>query len=208
MIRAVLFDFDGTLTRPGAIDFAAIKREIGCPADRPILEYIEGLGSAEEKARAFHTLETVELEAAKRSFPNDGAVEFLRLLAEKGIPRGIISRNGRISIETAIKNFDGISLHDFTFVLSRENAGRPKPDPEGVLKAAELFGIPPADLLMIGDFYFDIQAGNRAGAVTAFLTNGAPLPVMDARPDYVVSGLRELEKAVAGGKIALHAMRR
>jgi hydrogenase expression/formation protein HypE len=198
MIRAVLFDFDGTLTRPGAIDFAAIKREIGCPADRPILEYIEGLGSAEEKASAFLVLESVELEAARRSHPNDGAEDFLRLLADRGIPRGIISRNGRVSIETAMRNFDGISLRDFTVVLSRENAGRPKPDPDGVLKAAGAFGISPADLLMVGDFYFDIQAGNSAGALTAFLTNGAPLPVMDARPDFVVNRLMELEKAIGG----------
>jgi hypothetical protein len=33
----VLFDFDGTLTHPGALDFAAIKREVGCPADRFVL---------------------------------------------------------------------------------------------------------------------------------------------------------------------------
>ena len=28
-LRAVVFDFDGTLTRPGALDFPAIKREVG-----------------------------------------------------------------------------------------------------------------------------------------------------------------------------------
>jgi hypothetical protein len=41
MIKGVLFDFDGTLTMPGALDFPAIKREMGCPPDFPILEYLE-----------------------------------------------------------------------------------------------------------------------------------------------------------------------
>ena len=41
-LRAVLFDFDGTLTRPGALDFAAIKRQVGCPPDRFVLEWDQG----------------------------------------------------------------------------------------------------------------------------------------------------------------------
>ena len=41
IIKGVLFDFDGTLTRPGALDFPAIKQELGCPADQAILEYLE-----------------------------------------------------------------------------------------------------------------------------------------------------------------------
>ena len=40
-IKGVLFDFDGTLTLPGALDFPAIKRELNCPPDIPILEYLE-----------------------------------------------------------------------------------------------------------------------------------------------------------------------
>jgi len=42
-VKAVLFDFDGTLTKPGSIDFNLIKRVIGCPAESFILEFIETL---------------------------------------------------------------------------------------------------------------------------------------------------------------------
>ena len=44
--KAVLFDFDGTLTAPGALDFRVIKKEIGCPQDMPVLEFIEELKDA------------------------------------------------------------------------------------------------------------------------------------------------------------------
>jgi hydrogenase expression/formation protein HypE len=197
-IRAVLFDFDGTLTRPGSIDFAAVKRRLGCPAELPVLEYIAALDSDARRAQAFRTLEEVELDAARRSLPNEGAEEFVRLLSDGGIGRGIISRNGRASIETALRNFSLVESADFGVVLSRENSGRPKPSPDGVLLAAQALGVLPAELLVVGDYLFDIQAGCRAGAKTAFLTNGAPLPDMDARPDHVVDRLLELTDAVFG----------
>ncbi|MFZ1983203.1 MAG: hypothetical protein WAU91_02250, partial [Desulfatitalea sp.] len=40
-IRAILFDFDGTLTVPGALDFPAIKKDLGCPLDQALLEFID-----------------------------------------------------------------------------------------------------------------------------------------------------------------------
>jgi hydrogenase expression/formation protein HypE len=195
MIRAVLFDFDGTLTRPGAINFAELKRLLACPPETAILEYIEALEPAARREEAFRTLETVELEAARRSLPNDGAEDLVRFLADRGVGRGIISRNGRASIEEAMKSFGRISLEDFAVVLSRESSGRPKPNPDGVLKAAEAFGILPAELMVVGDYLFDIQAGNRAGAVAVFLTNGAQVPEMDARPDRIVRRLMDLVEA-------------
>ena len=51
-IKAVLFDFDGTLTKPGAIDFKAVKRSIGCPPDQAILEFIGSLRDDARQAEA------------------------------------------------------------------------------------------------------------------------------------------------------------
>ena len=42
-IDAILFDFDGTLTQPGSLDFSVIKRTIGCPETMPVLEYMAGI---------------------------------------------------------------------------------------------------------------------------------------------------------------------
>jgi phosphoglycolate phosphatase-like HAD superfamily hydrolase len=38
MIMAVLFNFDGTLTEAGSIDFASIRKAIGCSSETPVLE--------------------------------------------------------------------------------------------------------------------------------------------------------------------------
>jgi hydrogenase expression/formation protein HypE len=198
-IKAVLFDFDGTLTRPGALDFPAVKRLLGCPTESPILEYIEGLGDGERRREACRILEDAELEAARRSRPNDGAEELVAFLAGRGIARGIITRNSRASIREAMKNFATVSEGSFGVILSRESPGRPKPHPDGVLSAARALGTAPGGLLVVGDFTFDVEAGSAAGAVTAFLTNGSPLPAMRVRPDYVIAALSEIPRIIEDG---------
>ena len=63
-IKGVLFDFDGTLTLPGALDFQAIRREMKCPPDIPILEWLETV-PAERKPPLRKILESAEEKAAE-----------------------------------------------------------------------------------------------------------------------------------------------
>jgi hydrogenase expression/formation protein HypE len=192
MIRAVLFDFDGTLTRPGSIDLKALRGLIGCPPGSVIIEFIEALAPAGKRMEALRVLEEFELAGARRSVPNSGAEDLVVLLRDRGIPRGILTNNCRASVEEAMKNFSRISLSDFTVVLCRENSPRPKPHPDGLQMAARTLGVSPHELLVVGDFVFDIEAGRRGGAVTALLTNGGPTPEMGVSADYVVGYLAEV----------------
>ena len=138
-------------------------------------------------------LEEFELAAARASVPNDGAEELVGLLRDRGIGRGILTRNSMTSIRESMKNFPTISTADFSVIITRENAGRPKPHPDGVHDAARLLGVPPAHLLVVGDYVFDIAAGKAAGAVTALLTNGRPAAVTEPAPDFTITKLGELE---------------
>jgi len=65
-IKALLFDFDGTLTHPGSLDLPGFARSIGCPAGRPVLEWIESLPDAHERGHCARLLEEFELRAAAR----------------------------------------------------------------------------------------------------------------------------------------------
>lgn len=51
-IKGVLFDMDGTLTEPGQIDFARIRRRLAIPDGHDILTHIEALPSAAEREAA------------------------------------------------------------------------------------------------------------------------------------------------------------
>ena len=66
-LKAVLFDFDGTLTKPGALNFPAFKASIRCPADQPVLEFIENLPNLSQKQTALIELDKFEMAAAENA---------------------------------------------------------------------------------------------------------------------------------------------
>ena len=191
-IKGVLFDFDGTLTLPGALDFPAIKHEMGCPADQTILEYLETLPPF-ERTGLMKILEDKEMEAAETSGPNNGAEECLSILKKRGTLLGILTRNSLRSVKRALRGFERVTIKDFTAIVTRDFS-LPKPHPEGVHKAARLMRLLPSQLLMVGDFRFDVIAGKAAGAKTILLTN-AGRSVMepgDPEPDHIIANLGEL----------------
>lgn len=195
-IKGVLFDFDGTLTRPGALDFPAIKRELNCPPDIPILEYLETV-PAELKPALMKILESEEEKAAEESFPNAGAEECLLALRDKGVLLGIITRNSLPSVRLALERFETVRLRDFSTVITRDDS-LPKPHPDGVHKACERMGLAASDLMVVGDFRFDVLAGKAAGACTVLLTNGRPSVMApgDPEPDHTVACLKEILQLV------------
>ncbi len=198
-VSGVLFDFDGTLTSPAGLDFAAIRAAIGCPADQTILEFINSRTGA-ERDQANRILEEFERQAAREAKPNEGCGELFAFLRSRGLPIGIITRNLRSSVLRSLENFPGIRAEDFRVILTREEAFAPKPDPEGIRVAAENMQIPVEELLMVGDFRFDIEAGTAAGSLTAFLANrdSGPLPELlgNCDPDFTVLDLYELTNLV------------
>ncbi len=190
--QAVLFDFDGTLTHPDALDFARVRQAVGCPPDMTILEYIDSLPTEEARGEAHAILAEFEMAAARASVPNEGAEALVRLLRDRGIPVGILTRNTMASIRGALKNFRAVTENDFHVIITRESDGRPKPHPDGVLGAARRLGIAPRDMLVVGDYVFDIAAGKAAGASTVLITNGRAAPPSEPAPDFTIAALPEL----------------
>ena len=200
VVRGVLFDFDGTLTRPGGIDFPKIKRAIDCPLDVPILEFIREL-PGNLKTSAMETLERLEHDFALKAEPNTGALDTLARLTRLGIPFGILTRNARSSTLLSLKRFKGLSAGDFRTIICRGDA-RPKPDPDGVLKAAGEMRIPVDSLLMVGDFKFDMMAGRAAGAVTALLA-GADQAVTSENAEFADIVLQKLTDLFSSERLIL-----
>ena len=191
-IRGVLFDFDGTLTLPGALDFPAIKRVLGCPLDHPILEFI-ALQPPDHQAGLTKILEEAENLAAELSLPNRGAERCLHVLKNRQLPMSILTRSRLKPIRMVLEKFKGVTIDDFKTVITREMS-RPKPHPQGVFEAARRMALLPSELLVVGDFSFDVIAGNRAGAVTALLTNGGESVMArdDPQPNYIINNLEDL----------------
>lgn len=173
-VAAVLFDFDGTLTSPGTLDLPGFGREIGCPASMPVLEYIEGILDSERRALLARRLETFEMAGAAASRPNTGAEEAVLALREMGLPLAILSRNGTRAILRALENFPRLTPSHFQVIISRDDPVAPKPAPDGILLAARLLGVLPAQLLVVGDYVLDLQAARASGAIAVHLRNHGP----------------------------------
>lgn len=197
-IGAVLFDFDGTLTEPRGIDFAAIRAEIGCPVGTNILEYIAQIPGAADRRFAMDVVERYEGVAASAAQANRGAEDLVRYLVERGVPVGIITRNGYRNVRRALANFPRLTIRDFDIVVTRETGGRPKPAPDGVLFAARMLRVPVDEMLVIGDFVYDIQAGREAGALTALLVpeDAADRFADPPEADETVAELAEIREIV------------
>jgi len=198
-VDAVLFDFDGTLTRPGALDFAAIHEAVGCPRDSGLLEYLAQIPDPAERSRKEGILRAAEMEAAGRCRTNEGAGELVAFLRDRGIPMGIITRNSREAVDRAFANLPGIDPADFAVVVTRDLPFDPKPLPDGVRFVAAHLGVDAGHLLMIGDHALDVEAGKRAGAPTMFLRNDPTEAQADGGADLVVGTLAEALEVIRYG---------
>jgi len=196
-IKAILFDFDGTLTKPGSLDFDAIKRAIGCPRHEPILEHIRNLPAGKRRRTAQQTLARFEQEAAARSRPNTAAERTLAALRRRGLRLGILTRNSRASVDRALGNFKRTTASDFDLILTRDRRLAPKPDPAGVRYAARQWKLAPTKILVVGDYVYDIEAGQRAGAPTVLLADPARAGGPTASPDHEIRSLSELKDLLA-----------
>jgi hydrogenase expression/formation protein HypE len=198
-IKAVLFDFDGTLTRSGALDFGAIRKALGCPQGVPILEFIKTLESGQVRQSAQTLLDRFELKGARDSIPNAGAQEVVVWLKRQGVAVGVLTRNSRTSVIRALENFDSIGAEDFDLMITRDDHPAPKPSGEGVLWAARRLGISAGEILVVGDFIFDTQAGRAAGALTALLDPHRDERLQAASCDFRIDSLDQVADIVRTG---------
>ncbi len=69
-----------------------------------------------------------------------------------------------------------------------------KPEPDVLHKSIELFGVDPADCLMVGDAWTDMEAGRKAGVKLCAVRYGYGREVDLARyePEYWIDDLRQL----------------
>jgi HAD superfamily hydrolase (TIGR01509 family) len=165
-IRHWVFDMDGTLT-VAVHDFAAIREALEIPPQDDILTHLAGLPADIAQAKHAWLLEH-ERDLAIASRAADGAVELVRELAGRGCRLGILTRNAR---ELAHITLAAIGLADCFAaddVLGRDDA-LPKPSPDGLLKLAQAWSVNPEDMVMVGDYRFDLDCGRAAGTKTVLV---------------------------------------
>jgi len=181
----VIFDMDGTLVE-SPLDFVAIREELGVPAHAGILESIEAMAPAEQ-AKSHEILLQREVAAASEASLVSGAETIVQIVREAGLKTALLTRNARQVVQMVLSQFPSLR---FDLVWSREN-GPIKPQPDGVLGACHELDIAPERAVCVGDFRYDIEAANAAGAVSVLLAQGET-PPFATEADHVISSLNEL----------------
>jgi len=187
-IRGLIFDLDGTLV-DSQLDFDLMRQEMDLPPGR-ILESIAAL--PEQRARiCMQILQRHEIEGAARATLLPGVDLLLRKAHECSIPVGIVTRNSR---EISLAVLSRLQIrHD---VLLTRDDGPIKPDPWGVRQICERWNVPARQVVMIGDYMFDVLAGRGAGTRTVLLTHPVPPHEYpnEEQADLLLSSLTEHER--------------
>jgi HAD superfamily hydrolase (TIGR01549 family) len=186
--RAILFDMDGTLTRP-LLDFDQIRRDMGI--NGPILEALANM-PAEKRIDAEKILHEHEDRAAEASTLNPGCSELLEWLEQAGVKTAVVTRNTRRSVGTVFRRH-GLN---FEVCVTREDATY-KPAPAPLYLACDRLKVASTDAWMVGDGYHDIEAGLAANVRTVWLSHGRTRDFA-ATPTVVVNDLTELFRLLRG----------
>ncbi|TFZ43425.1 HAD family hydrolase [Stenotrophomonas maltophilia] len=174
-IRHWVFDMDGTLT-VAMHDFARIKRELAIPAQDDILTHLAGLPAAEAGLKHAWLL-AHERELAAAAVPAPGAVALIRALQGAGCRLGILTRNVRSLAQITLQAIGLGDVFAEDDIIGRDEAD-PKPSPAGLQYFAGRWQVDPAQVVMVGDYRFDLECGRAAGTRT-LLVNAPDNPWPD-----------------------------
>ncbi len=189
--RAVVFDIDGTLYPTRRIAWRslpliagnlrlfyafgkarqALRREVPGPALRQRQAELVARSLGIDAAAAARRVEQVVYRQWPRCFarlrPYEGVVETLAALRRKGLRLGVVSDSPFTREKLA-----ALGLHGgWDAVVSADEAGALKPNPEPFLRIARLLGVAPGEVLFVGNSYRrDVIGAHHAGMRAAHFT--------------------------------------
>lgn len=178
MIKAVIFDLDGTLVdteplhkiaRDGLLKKLGIFSEeltnnaVGI-AKRDFWKKVSkdhSLSLDENQLTVSEFIELVELVKQRKMEPSLGARELLEYLYKKGIKMAIASSSDEFYVEEVL-NFLGIRKY-FTAICGGDKVERAKPFPDVYVKALDFCGVKNQEALGVDDSTAGMKAVKNAG---------------------------------------------
>lgn len=210
MIKAVIFDLDGTLTDFN-IDYRAVRADVrsflikkGVPAS--ILSTNESIFEMQKKVeiflknndkseaavkeiftKMFAIAEEYELEAAKGTDLLPGVTETLKTLKKMGLKMGLFTVNSERSTNYILKRFKMANF--FETVIPRDSVRHIKPSSEHLEVVLKTLRVEPYEVIVVGDGINDMMCARELNAVAVGLPTGiaSPKDLISSGANYIIT---------------------
>jgi pyrophosphatase PpaX len=202
VLRAALFDFDGTLVDTTEMIHQSMRHATNTVLGRedipretllanvgqPLPQQMEIIdaGKVDLLLEAYRRHHEENHDALIEEFP-DIEKSLSRLRSAK-IRVAVVTSKRRVSVEMALKNFPDLRNVVDRFV-TMEDTKEHKPHPEPLLRGLELLGgVPKEEAAYVGDSPFDVEAARAAGLTSVAVSWGAFSEdrLREAHPDHLV----------------------
>lgn len=215
MLKAVIFDVDGTLLDTERIYMQAWKeaaaamgyvmpdellrktRAVNTKDAARIFETEIGNGFSYEQARPLRV--QIAEEIIKRESPilKPGVPELLDFLKQKGIRLSVASSTNLKGTQEHLA--ESQILQHFEVVVGGDMITKGKPNPDIFLKAAELLGLQPQECIVVEDSPAGIKAAYAAGMKAVLVPDQAAITqeIIDMS-DVVLKSLHDMPAYVEG----------
>ena len=118
--------------------FGEMRSALGISKAQDILEHVYSLPTPEQQNQAMELIREIERQAMIKQVAQPGLAQLMAYLDERGVRKGICTRNFDTPVHNLLNKFLAGSL--FAPIVTREFRP-PKPDPAGILHIARSWGL-------------------------------------------------------------------
>lgn len=213
-IKALIFDFDGTLI-DSAPDLAHAANRLMVEYDLPefdvktIAGFIgNGIPKLVERVMKARDIDLSQLadfteqfkakyqeDPTSRTIIFDHVVESLTTLQNKGIKLGLCTNKALSATKIILKNLD--LARYFDAVIAGDSTKEMKPDPAPLTEAMRQLGVKASEVIYVGDSHIDMQAAQNTRLPFWFYSGGyCHVDPGQIQSDFTFSNFLEFNKKV------------
>ena len=207
MIKALIFDLDGTLANTELLHYRAWKKTLlnNGVSQLPLETFMKYVGTSNEKVAGDY-IESEDIRKNLTELVREKQDNYMDLIPEAQLLRGareiiiryhptlqlaIASSSHKKEIMTLLKS-RGLENY-FDLVIGGDMVKCKKPDPEIYLKAQQALGVSPLECIAFEDSEHGLNSAKNAGMYGVAIPNEFTLNHNFARADLILASLTEMD---------------